>query len=220
MEKELFSLVQAAKYLNISANQMKNEVNYRRSIKPAKKRQRVFTRAQLDDWLENGGHTSIEANGELMDTAEAAAYLGVTIEALKQLYHIRQAIPGEMLGNTVIYYKGDLDEYKAEREPIQSPVPVSDAVPEGLKENVRAKLERQGVSFYALIAKLWQQWLDDKRTVPSMSNSPQYRAIPKEGVFARVEESLREAVDAKCKHLSLRRSWVTAQLLGQWLHDG
>ena len=223
-DKVLFGFREAADYLGLTVNELKNEVNFRKSIKPAKKRVDIFVREQLEDWRENEGHTSIEADGELFDTAEAAEYLGVTVNALGQLRYRGKIdgtpVPGlPLAARTIIYHKGDLDEYISSiREPIENSVALIDTVPKTVKEEAQAKLEREGGSLYGLVAQLWQEWLDGKRMVDRLDLTA-YRRLPKEMLFARVEESLKESVDAKCSKLNLLRSHVTAQLLAQWINE-
>jgi hypothetical protein len=219
-DKKVFRTEEAAEYLGLTHNEMLNEITYRGSIKPAVKGRgvRIFTRDQLDDWKANDGHTDLEANGTIFDIKEAAGYLGKSVNAMGQIYYVRQELPAIRVSNTLLlFHKRDLDEWKRQKEEAKRTLVAKKmVVPVIIKEALDARVEAEGTSLYQVVAEVWEDWVNGRRHV-SLDNIKAYRIARKDGVFARVDEGLATAVDDKCAKTGMKISYVTSQLLAQWV---
>lgn len=112
---QLFGRQTAAAYLQMPVPTLKWNVHVARNIRPGKVgKSSVFTRAQLDDFLANGGYTDIEADLSAWYSARASAvYLGLTPSAFG--WHGQQRhIAGEFVGRSVLYAKDALDRLARE----------------------------------------------------------------------------------------------------------
>jgi hypothetical protein len=220
-DQKVFTTKQAARYLGLTYNAMQNEINYRKSITPAIKGRgvRIFTRDQLDDWKVNG-HTTLQANGQIFDTKEAAEYLGLSVNALGQVYYVRKELTAIQVSNTLLlFWKRDLDRWKQQKEDAKRTLVAKKMlVPVAIAKAADTRIAADATSYYQVIAELWQGWIDGRRHV-TLDNIRAYRASPKDGAFARVDEDLAAAVDAKCRQAGLKISYVTSQLLAQWVAE-
>lgn len=116
LPQRFFSFAEAVEYTGVSEGTLRHHVYVKHKIpyyligKTA-----VFSREQLDDYMENG-ETDITINSRVwMGTIDAAAYLGMTEGALKQHVHTRRNIPALKIGHSLLFNRAELDEFLAER---------------------------------------------------------------------------------------------------------
>lgn len=63
---------------------------------------------------------------QVFSTREAAEYLGVTFNTMKYYIHYAKTITGKKMGNSLMFTKDQLDEFRANKRPPGRPKKVKD----------------------------------------------------------------------------------------------
>ena len=123
---ELFSTASAAGYLQMLIQTFKREIDSGKIIPIAFGSRKyhgrivphgfVFTRRMLLDYNRSGraGPTA-EERAQIFNTASAAEFLGISVDAIKQAHHFRGILPGKRIGSNVVFLLEDLETYKARK---------------------------------------------------------------------------------------------------------
>jgi hypothetical protein len=78
----------------------------------------VFTRRMLDAWRADGRAAPTEdERRQVFNSAGAAEYLGISVDALKQAYHVRGSLAGRNIGGAVVFLLRDLIAYSERERP-------------------------------------------------------------------------------------------------------
>lgn len=116
LSQRFFGFAEAVEYTGVSEGTLRHHIYVKNKIpRFVIGRSAVFSKEQLDDYMDNG-HTTITINPRVwMGSVDAAAYLGISEGALKQHVHVRKNLVALKIGHNLLFNRAELDEFLAER---------------------------------------------------------------------------------------------------------
>lgn len=116
LAQRFFSFAEAVVYTGVPEGTLRYHIYVKNRIpRYVIGRTAIFSKEQLDDYVEHGQTTRTINPSVWMGSIDAANYLGISEGALKQYVHTRGLIPATKIGNNLLFNRAELDEFLSER---------------------------------------------------------------------------------------------------------